>query len=59
MQKRRSFRSPKQSEEFEGNEKHIWHKKLNKLTELRFKEIEDLYIDEEDPSIGRRKHDQS
>ena len=59
MQKKRALqRSPKQLNEFEGEEKHIWRQRLKKLTELRFKEIEEESV-EEDTSLGRREHDQS
>ena len=59
MQKKRVLlKSQKQLNEFEGEEKHIWRQRLKKLTELRFKEIEEEES-EEDPSIGRREHNKS
>lgn len=66
MQKKRQVKlSPKQLSEFEGQEKHIWHQKLKRLTEIRFRELADVGIydgtegNEKDLNSGRRKHDQS
>jgi uncharacterized protein YydD (DUF2326 family) len=50
QKKRQQLKSQKQLNEFEGKEKHIWKGKLNKLVELRFREIE-----EEDQVISDEK----
>ena len=57
QKKREQQKSLKQQSEFEGKDKHIWHQRLKKLTELRFKEIEEEALDQEDSGFGRREHD--
>ena len=60
QKKREQQKSLKQQSEFEGKDKHIWHQRLKKLTELRFKEIEEEALDnQEDSGFRRREHNQS
>ena len=40
----------KKRDEFEGEERHIWHQKLRRLMEKRFKELEEEDTTSEDTS---------